>query len=184
MALNPEVRKKIANAKTGGGGTRLKAGSYVLVVKRIICDKKFSGTMFIPEVDILGAEPTEDGVTPNKEGSDASFAWALDKGGKAGEAALGNIKQFSCALLGWDEAMDDEKLMEKLGDYVGKPGEDDAVRARGMIVLCTTRRKTIQSGPNAGKVGDFPHFSHVSAEDGNDEAAIAERKADLDKRKR
>lgn len=185
MAIDPKLASKIANAKTGGGGNRIKDGEYVLVVKRILCETKFNGTFVIPEMDVVAAEATQEGVVPNKEGTDVSSAWSLDAPGKQGEAALGNIKQFFCALLGLDEgSTSPEAIMEKVGQYAGKAGDPDSTRARGMLVHCVTRRKTIQTGKNAGKDGTFPYFSTVSAEDGNSAAEIAERRKELDAKKR
>lgn len=184
MGLDPAVANKIANAKTSNSGNPIKAGNYVLVIKQLLCDKKFNGTFVIPEFDVVESEVLIDGVTPNKPESDCSCAWQTDKAGKAGEAALGNIKQFGCALLGLPENTEPTEIMQKIAEWVGGPTDPDRLRARGMLILCSTRRKKIQNGPNAGKEGDFPHFSYVSPEEGNSAEEIAERRAKLDAEKR
>ncbi len=194
MALAQALLSKIANAKTSTSGNQIKAGDYVLLVKRNICEQKFSGTMFIPEFDVIESESVVDDVTPNRVGTDCSCAWALDKGGKAGEAALGNIKQYMCGLFGLPDTTPTEDVMKVVGENSGAQTDTDALRARGMLIRCTTRRKKIQNGPNAGKEGDFPHFATVSAvstgdlnidlAETNTPAAVAARRAQLDAAKR
>ncbi len=183
MAINAALAKKIADAKpSGGGGIRLKDGEFVLMIKQIICEAKHKGVMYIPEFEVVASEATRDDVVPNKPGTDASCAWAMDGTGNAGTAAKGNIKQFFCALFGL--ADDDETFNAELGKYAGEKGDADALRARGMLVACRTYRKTIQTGNNAGKEGCFPEFTRVSEADGNSADEIAARRKDLDSRKR
>lgn len=178
MAIKKELLKKIADAKTSVGGTPIRDGEYILVVKRILCEEKFKGMFIIPEFDVVEAEATHETVKPNPPGSDCSCAWAMDKAGKAGEAAKGNIKQFAEALL--DLAGADE-IMAKLGEYAGESGSEDSLRARGMLIAARTQRKKTQTGENAGKEGVYPVFFHI---EGQTDEEIAARRAELDSKNR
>lgn len=194
MAIPAAVAKKIAEAKTSKNGTPIKAGEYTLLIKRILCDGKFTGLKFIPEFEVVDCEPngemtvggdgrsvTETPAEPNKVGSECSCAWALDAAGKKGEAMLGNIKQFMCSLLGLDLSTTPvDEIMSKAAQWAGPSGDPDALRARGMLISCSTKRRRIQNGENAGKLADFPEFTHVTAADGNSPEKIAERRAVLD----
>lgn len=179
MALSQAAAERIGKAKTSESGNRIKEGSYVLIVKKITCSTKFSGTFYIPEFDVVAAEKTG-ANEPNKEGTDCSCAWDMNGKGKSGEAAKGNIKQFVAALLGIP-VEDEDQITAECGKYAGETEKDpDCFRARGMLIECETRRQRIQSGPNAGTEGVFPRFKHVE----QTEEEIAERRKDLDNRKR
>jgi hypothetical protein len=178
MGIPASLAKQIAEAKTSGGGTPIKDGEYVLVVKQILCEKMFTGLYVIPEFDVVACEKTRENIEPNKVGSDCSCTWSLDKGGKAGEAAKGNIKNFFCGLLGLDEGAAD--LAEMLSCYAGGKNDPDRLKARGMLICAKTYRKTTQSGPNVGKEGCYVRFSPVAASEGNSTEEIAKRRAELD----
>ncbi len=183
MAISPALAKKIAEAKTSGArGDRITDGEYVHIVDALICDQMFSGTNFIPELIVLEPEKIRDDVEPNKKGSTVSCAWPVDGSGPAGEAAKGNIKQFICALFDIPES-DQEKFIEHLLKYSGPKGSPESTRARGMVIHTKTRRSTIKTGKNAGKEGCFPHFTHLSKEQGNSEAEIAERRKEIESKK-
>jgi hypothetical protein len=180
MALKASVAKKIADAKAAGGGNRLcdRKGDYVLAIRRVLINDGHKGLMFIPEMRVMKSTPKDGGSAPWAEGSNVSCAWALNKGGDAGSAALGNIKEFCSAVFGLDlDGMTEEQVLEEVGPYVGEKGDPDSEAARGVIVLASTYDKSIERGPNAGKVGTFAHFTHVSEDDGNSADEIAARAA-------
>lgn len=179
MGISPALAKKIAESKPSNTGTRIKEGEYVLVVKQIICDEMNSGTMYIPEFDVVAAEKTAD-TEPNKEGTDCSCAWPVDSPGNAGKAAKANINQFVHSLFELEEGS--EEFGKYLTQYSGEKDSADAMKARGRIVLCATRRKKIKTGPNAGTEGIFPEFR--PAKEGNSPAEIAERRKGLDAARR
>lgn len=181
MALSEALAKKIANAKVSGAGNRITDGDYVLMVKQIICEQKYKGTFYIPEFEVVESAKTHPTVEPNVKGSDCSCAFDIEAAGAKGEAARSNAKQFVCALLGLDEEkVSEADFIAKAGEYAGGKGTPDALRARGMYVACTTFRNTIKTGPNAGKEGAFPRFSHVGSEHGNTAAEVARRREALD----
>jgi hypothetical protein len=183
MALKASVAKKIADAKAAGGGNRLcdKKGDYVLAVRRILINDGHKGLMFIPEMRVMKSTAHDGAAAPWPEGSNVSCAWPLNKGGDAGSAALGNIKEFCAATFGLNlDGMTEEQVLEEVGPYVGEKGDPDSEAARGVILLASTYDKKIERGGNAGKVGTFAHFTHISEEDGNSAEAIEERKALID----
>lgn len=157
MALSKDLAKKIADAKTSGSGNRIKKGVYELEVTKVMCDKKYNGTMFIAEMNVLESEAADEKVTPNQPGTTCSVAFNLDKGGAAGDAAMGNTKQFVCALRGLDpETATSEEFLAALEDVVSERQPD-----RGRVVGCETIDKEIRTGKSAGTVGCFPKFLHV-----------------------
>lgn len=179
MPMDPKLAKKIAQAKTSKSGINIKDGDYVLMVKKLICDEKHNGTMFIAEFKVIASEKSHETIEPNKEGTDCSVAFGIGAGGDKGTAALGNAKQLTCALFGLDEE-DDEGFAAKCQEYVGLEKEDAIVtKAAGMLITASTYRKKTQKGPNAGKEGCYPRFGHVDTENGNAPDAIAERRAEL-----
>jgi hypothetical protein len=179
MGIPAQYAKQIAEAKTSNSGTRIKDGEYVLLTKGVLCDQLFSGLFVIPEFDVVEAKKTHETIEPNAVGSDCSCAWQLDKTGKPGEAAKGNIKNFFCGLFGKSED-DTTSLVDLVSQYAGGKTDPDRFRARGMLVIARTYRKVTQNGPNTGKEGVYVKFSRVPAEDGNSETEIAKRRAELD----
>lgn len=172
MAIPKELAKKIADARPSNHGIPIVDGDYVLMIKRIIAEEKYKGFFFIPEFEVVESEAKVSGVIPNKVGSECSCCWALNGSGKGGDAQRGNAQNFSVALLGLSR--DDPEYLEKISSMAGKEGSEDSLRARGMLVLCSTYRQVIQSGPKAGTEGVFPRFTHVG-HDVNAPAEIAAR---------
>lgn len=174
--ISPQLAKKIADAKASAGGNNITDGIYIFLIKRLIVEQKFKGTMFIAEVDVVESEKVRDDVEPNKVGTAASYAVNLD----SNVSAPGNMKQFILGTAGLDEATTtSEKFMEELQRLAG-----EGQGARGMLVACETYRKVTKTGPNAGKEGIYPRWSVVSAEDGNSETEIASRRKELDAAKK
>lgn len=178
--MSPAMARKIAEAKTSVSGNRIQPGHYVLVVKQILCNEGgYNGAFVIPEFDVVDAEKTNGEGEPNRVGSDCSCAWQIDAKGEKGEAMRGNAKKFIAALMALDLGNEDA-INKALNDHCGAAGDKDALRARGMLVECTTQRRRIKTGPNAGQEGDFPEFKHVL----QTPAEIAERRAQLDRDRR
>lgn len=176
MALTKALLKKIAESRATAGGNNIKDGDYILVVKRLLVDQKYKGTMFIAEFDVVESAQTREDVTPNAPNSDCSIALNLD----TNASAPGNMKQFFLGLLGKDEATTPtEELIKDMEKYTG---EDN--KARGMLVACSTYRKVTKTGPNAGKEGTYPRWARVSETEGNTEDAIKARRAELDEKQR
>ncbi|MEO9194311.1 MAG: hypothetical protein ABI445_11660 [Polyangia bacterium] len=173
MGIPAALAKRIAEAKTTGGGNNIKDGNYGLLIKKLSCEGKFKGTCFIAEFDVVDSEKTHATIEPNTVGSDCSFVLNLDKNP---ETALGNLKGFYCGLLGVEEsAISQSELADKIVEYCS-----DDNKARGMLICASTYRKVTQKGPNAGKEGVYPRFSPVDAANGNAPADIAKRRAELD----
>src|SRR5262249_41157913 len=154
------LAKRIAEAKTSKGGVRIKDGEYVFLVKRIICESKYTGLMFIAELEVVESLKSDDpnaakDVEPNAPRTECSQAWALDGSGPAGDAAKSNTKQFLLALLGLPESTAPDDFVKNLGEYSGETGTPESVKARGMLVACSTRREPIKSGKSAGTMGCF-----------------------------
>jgi hypothetical protein len=175
--LSGALAKKIAEARATAGGNRIKDGSYVFVVRKIILDEKFKGNFFIAEFDVLMSASVRDDVEPNKVGTDCSMALNLD----TNKSTPGNMKQFFCALLGKEDGeLQGQDYLKEVAKYV-----DDDQPGRGMLIEATTYRKTTLTGPNAGKEGTYPRFATVSteADEGgmdNSAARIKARRAELD----
>jgi len=188
MAMSPALAKKIADAKSSIGGINIRDGEYVFIVKRVLCESKFTGTYFIVEFEVKEAMKVDvvdkDGkvldITPNKENSSCSVAFGVEAQGKAGQAALSNTKQFVCGLYGLDDkSTDEEEFMRRANDLTS-----DDQPARGMLVHCVTYRKVTQSGKNAGKEGTYPRFFPLGEGEGNTAGEISDRRTALDKANR
>lgn len=175
MGISPALAKKIADAKTSVSGNRIKDGEYELLVRKIICESKYKGTMFIVEFDVVDSAPTHEKIAPNAPGTECSVAFSLDAPGPGGDAAKSNAKQFLLGLLGLEDGEAD--FMEKLVEYC-----DDDQPGRGMLVNCATYRKTINSGKNAGTEGCYPRFAQATEGNSDKEIAARRKKLDADKR--
>lgn len=173
MGISPALAKKIAEAKTSGGGNNIKDGKYDLIVKKILVDQMFNGTMFIAEFEVQAAKKTHDTVDPNSVGSECSFALNLD----TNKSALGNAKSFLFGLFNLDEAStSNDDFMTLIQEYAGEKGSEASLKARGMIVKAATFRKVTKTGPNAGKEGVYPKWEGIEQTEGE----IAERRKILD----
>ncbi len=179
MPMDPKLAKKIADAKTSKSGNNIKDGDYVLQLEKLICDEKYTGTMFIAEFSVVASDKTHETIEPNKPGSKCSVAFGIGAAGDKGSAALSNAKQLVCSVFGLEED-DSEGFNQKCAEYVGKEDEPAFnTKAAGYLLTCSTYRKKTQKGPNAGKEGCYPRFGHVDAESGNSPSEIAERRSAL-----
>lgn len=179
MGISEDLAKRIADAKATTRGNPIKDGKYILLIEKLFVEKKYKGTIFIGEFEVVLSEKTEPDVEPNAPKSKCSVAFNLDKN----ESAAGNAKQLVLGLVGKDEATTTgEEFVKILADYVGDSSANSAQKkARGMYVECNTYRNTTQKGPNVGKVGTYPRFSAVATDAGNSEDEVKQRRAELDK---
>mgnify|MGYP001590684624 CR=1 FL=1 len=173
MGLSPALLKKLKEAKATAGGNNITDGSYIFEVAELILDAKRKGTMFIPRLLVVESEKILVDVEPNQVGSTCSNALNLD----TNVSAPGNAKAFFMGLLNMTESEADEvvekrkvdgeevefkRWMVKMDEYT-RPSQ----LARGMLVGDETYRKTIQTGPNAGKpftAHNWVYIAQTSAE--------------------
>ncbi len=168
--ISPLLAKKIAEARATAGGNNITDGQYVMQVLKLTVDQKFKGTFFVAEFLVVDSEKTHPTIEPNRVGTDCSIALNLD----SNVSAPGNMKQFFLGLLGLDEATtDSQELVAAISKYTS-----DDQPARGMLIECSTFRKTTKTGPNAGREGTYPRWS--AAPEGNTPAEIKARRTKLD----
>lgn len=167
MGIPQSVANKIANAKASGGGNPIKDGDYVFDVLRVICEQKFTGLCFIAEFLVVASEATEAGVEPCQVGTTCSFVANLTKH----DSAAGNVKAFVLGLLGLDEASTPPDRVAAEIDRI----TSSANPARGMRIGCSTFRKAIRAGANAGKLITLPRWQHAA----QTPAEIAANRAEL-----
>jgi len=168
MALSVALLEKIKNAKTTSGGNNIFDGQYVFEVHRLLLDGKFKGTMFIAELGVLESEAVLPDVKPNMPGTTCSVAVNLD----TNVSAPGNMKAVVLALLNKVEAeLSGDAFLKEVERLTG-PDQP----ARGMLIADETYRKTIQSGPNAGKPFTGHRWVHVD----QTPAEVAERRKMID----
>lgn len=179
MSLPAGLLEKIARSQASGGGTVIKDGVYRLMILKMMVDKKFKGTCFIVEFEVVESKPAIEGVTPNAPGSRCSYVVNLDRN----VSAAGNCKAIILALLGVDEsklthegkpATDEQKVAQIMECVAWCVGEQNPTR--GMLIDDTTFRKEIQSGANAGK----PFTGHIWARVEQTPAEIASRRQAID----
>jgi hypothetical protein len=163
------IFQKIANSRASMGGNRITDGKYLFLIKKMLIEAKFDGTMFIVEFKVLAAEGILPDVQPNKVGTTASYVVNLDKNISAG----GNAKAFVLGLLGYKEdEVAPADVEATLADLT-----DTAQPARGMLIADETYRKPIRSGPNAGKPFTAHRWTYVGQ---NAPEEVAKRRAELD----
>lgn len=110
---------QIASASEFKNGDYIKPGRYHFKVIKLLLERKRKGICFIAELDVLKAEATEPGKSPNA--GKASFVVNMTN-----DTAPGNVKSFIKALTGLTEEAFSEKLT--YGEYC-KMGYESTVRA-------------------------------------------------------
>jgi hypothetical protein len=154
--VTDDVYMQIANAKAGSGGNRIVDGAYTHAVKNLILEKKRAAIFFIAELVVVTASPVDvpaefwkehekvPGYTfkPNAVGADVSFLCDM-----SADAGPGNAKSLLLALDGTpEENVNPAAFAQMIKAATGKPQP-----LRGALVKCTTYRKPIKSGKNAGQ---------------------------------
>ena len=164
IALSKDLLDKIARAQASGSGTVIKDGIYRLMITKMMIDKKFKGTCFIVEFEVVESKVAIEGVTPNAPGSRCSYVVNLDRN----VSAPGNCKAIILALLGVDEskmthegkpATDEQKIAQIMECVAWCVSQENPTR--GMLLDDTTFRKEIQNGANAGKPFTGHNWSRV-----------------------
>lgn len=156
MSVTDDIYLKIAMAKANGGGNRIVDGSYTHAVKSLICEKKHKSIFFIAELIVVTAAPVdvpaemwkphekEPGFTfkPNAVGSEVSLLCDMST-----DVGPSNAKSFLLQIDGTpEEQVDPVKFATMIKAVTSK-----AQPFRGALIKCTTFRKPIKGGANAGK---------------------------------
>jgi hypothetical protein len=157
---NAALMAKIAGAKASGGGNIIRDGNYTFEILNISLENKFKGATFVVDFKVIESEATDayddkgQPVKPNAVGSTCGYVVNLDKN----VSAAGNAKRLILALVGKaEDEVTPEEFVEAL-DYLTTKAQP----ARGMRIKDRTFRKTIQSGPNAGKPFTGHAWEHVA----------------------
>jgi hypothetical protein len=138
--------KKIAAAKSNGGGVYIQPGQFILEVENILFESKYGGSTFIVEFIVRESISTEAGKEANKVGTKCSSVDVVDKPGAAGDAAAGNVKAFVLGLYGLNaEEVSEAEFLEAVGAITEKDQP-----AKGMLIGCTAFTK-----PKKTKPGEF-----------------------------
>lgn len=188
--VTDDIYKQIADAKASAGGTALRDGEGLIVVRKLLVEKKHKGIMFIAEGKVLEANAVDvpdefrtlaefetgaDGIkrqkliTPNKAGTDASYVVNLGK-----ESGPGNAKAFLLGIDGTPESeIDPEKFMAMI-----KRVTSQEQPFRGALLRFKSFRKLIQKGANAGKPFTAFAWVHVPQQIAEMQARAAQLDAD------
>jgi hypothetical protein len=157
MSLNKKLAEQIAGADVSGGGNIIRDGKYLFCVQKVFIGKMYNGNMFVAEFGVVESEAVENDVEPNAVGTTCSYVINVD----TNKSALGNIKAFLSALIGENPSAED---VEAITD------KDGTNPARGAYIRDETYRKTIKSGPNAGKPFTAHRWEYVEQTDEEIEA--------------
>jgi hypothetical protein len=196
-AISKALAKKVAAASVSGGGNNIQHGKYILTIKRIFCEKKYSGECFIMEMTVLDAQKIEvvEGdrtrdITPNSVGSDCSYVVNFD--GKGKQSAAGNVKQVICAIFGVSEsdlsASEFEETFEDIvrtqpEEFVDENGNKTVKEAnpmRGYALRCSTYPKAVRSEPGRFITGLKWETLATPGEGENSPEKVAERRKAMD----
>jgi hypothetical protein len=174
-----ELFKKIANANASLKEDVFRDGKGVVVVRELICKSFFQGPTFVARTLVKESASKGDKnaqgqlVEPNAPGSRVGWPQMLQKHA----SAPGNVKSFTLALLGYQEAqVSSDQFAEAFQRLVSKEQP-----ARGMLIGYETYQQATRSGPNAGKVNTYVKWIHIPPTAGNSPDEIAKRRAELDK---
>lgn len=175
-----ELFKKIANANASLKEDNFRDGKGVVLIRELICKSFHQGPTFVARTKVVEStskgdlDPaTKQPVTPNAPGSSVGWPQLLQKHA----SAMGNVKAFVLALLGFKEAdVNSDQFAEAFQRLVSKeqPG-------RGMLIGYETYQQATRSGPNIGKVNTYVRWKHIPPSAGNSADEIKKRREDLDK---
>lgn len=200
----------VANAEPKGTKAEknfFQAGVGRVVIEEIILKKAKETNLltFVVQAEVVSVKPVLDPVTrenaaPNKVGDTVSMIIQPHKFDatypKMAASLFADISAFVHALLGASPAETKAKpgslqsALAQLADI--DPKTQKNIRkslgaacqpARGMLVDFRADPKLVTKGKNLGQRRVYPKFTHVLPADGNTKDAIAQRRADLDKRK-
>lgn len=173
-----ELFKKIANANASLKEDVFRDGKGVVCIRELICKSFFQGPTFVARTlvkessskgDLVNGQP----VQPNAAGSRVGWPQMLQKHA----SALGNVKSFTLALLGYKEQdVSSDQFAEAFQRLVSKEQP-----ARGMLIGYETYQQATRSGPNVGKINTYVKWIHIPPSAGNSPEEIAKRRAELDK---
>lgn len=113
MGISAAMAARIAGSKASSTGNFLKPGDYVLEVQKMLekADAR-KGAAFICEFLVLEATKTDETVTPNPVGTQASYVVNLTQ-----DSGPGNVKAFLMVLLDAPEAdVTGQSIEEALSD--------------------------------------------------------------------
>lgn len=113
MGISAAMAARIAGSKASSTGNFLKPGDYLLEVQKMLekADAR-KGAAFICEFIVIEAMKTDETVTPNVVGSQASYVVNLTQ-----DSGPGNVKAFLMVLLDVPEdQVTGESIVEALSD--------------------------------------------------------------------
>lgn len=190
-AISKKLAQKVGAASVSGGGINIRHGKYLLMIKKVSVDKKFSGECFIMEMQVIEAEKIEvdeggvaKNVEPNKAGSDCSYVVNFDGKGKA--SAPGNVKQILCAVFNVSEdQLTPEEFEGTFEDVVldrADPEHPDKEvnPLRGWLIRCGTYPKEVRSEKGRFITGIKWECASPPGEGLNAPEEIAKRRKALD----
>lgn len=177
--MSRDIFNKIGAASANNKGDVFRDGKGTLVITQCLYKNMNEGPTFVGRFKVLesaskGDKDPKSGapVEPNPAGSRVGWPQKIEKH----KSAAGNVKAFFLNVLGFNEA---EVKPEEFGDTMAQAcGPEQALR--GMLVKYETYQQETKTGANAGRVNTYVKFVHVSPKEGNDEASIKKRRAELD----
>ena len=187
------IGKQIAEARISGGGINIRHGQYLLLIKRMMAEKKFKGDCYISEFVVLEStkievvEADKNGVShekdiePNKVGTDCSYVINFD--GKGKQSAGSSAKALLCALFSvTEDQMSEDEFISTFDDVVRDrtEGDQEANPLRGWVVRLSTYPKPVQSDPGRYITGMKWESASKPGEGENAPDKVAERRRQLD----
>ena len=175
-----ELFDKIANSHASLKEDVFRDGKGVVLIRELICKRFFKGNTFVARTKVVssaskGDKNPKDGTPIEPNGPNSCVGWPqlLDQHA----SAPGNVKAFTLALLGFQEAnVTSAQFAEAFERLIGKDQP-----SRGMLIGYETYQQATRTGQNAGRVNTYVRWVHVPPSAGNSPDEIKARRAELDK---
>lgn len=178
--MSRAIFSKVASSQANMKGDNFKDGKGQLVIVQNLYKNMNDGPTFVARFAVIDAKSkgdldpkTKQPVAPNAIGSRVGWPQKIEKH----KSAAGNVKAYILNVLGYAESdVSHDDFVNTMEQCLSKEQP-----MRGMLVNFETYQQPTKSGPNAGQVNTYVKFIHVPPDAGNDAAAIAARRAELDK---
>lgn len=158
------IMGQVARAKTSEGGNHIRAGTYLLEVRKTIYKKGRTsqygiGELIVKESTATGRDLDGKDVAPNKPGEYVSTVFDL-----ATDMGPPNFKAMLLGILGEEDRPGDEEWAAKFQQDALAIVDEKTQPGRGVLVKCVAATIAKRNGDPFTKLSWFPVVENNDAE--------------------
>jgi hypothetical protein len=169
-----QVIAGVLTAESSEGGSGFNYGRYLLLIEQIVMKQGNDSPLFIPEFYVEQSQNVNE-IDPttgkpalaNPAGTSFGYPCKIAK-----KPAAANARAFVLAILKQKEQKNDPGLQQLIATKM-REWCQPSQPLRGLALIATTWKHTIQSGPNVGKA--FPRIKFQLVEGQTRESVMANR---------